>query len=388
MRHYWLRIALFFLLLLVTTITIAAFNLDLRIEHIFYQNGKWYATNQQPWHWFYKSGTVLPLLISVIALINMIGGIVTPTWRCWRQQAAFLLLTMLIGPGILVNAVFKDYWGRPRPRECTELGGKWEFQQVWQPGTPGRGHSFPSGHVATAWFLVAGCFILSRRKRYQHLTWLMAAIIYGVLMAFARMIQGAHFLSDALWGAGMTMLTAMIVYGFIFHKPLFIDKINRNIKKVFLTLLIGLLLLILMFAKPLYHETHFSRILPSDAHNIILLIHQTFGNIEIHIDKNAEATTGFVEITGTGFFERDVNSTISHNIVADTLILNSDNSVTGFFPRLTTNEHWELPTDIPLTVSAQTNKGDIRIFASPIVLENSKLNLSAPQGKIILIPIN
>ena len=41
----------------------------------------------------------------------------------WRRPALFLVLVAALGPGLLINVVFKDHYGRPRPREVQELGG-------------------------------------------------------------------------------------------------------------------------------------------------------------------------------------------------------------------------------------------------------------------------
>ncbi|HBH49073.1 MAG TPA: PAP2 family protein, partial [Bacteroidales bacterium] len=41
-----------------------------------------------------------------------------------RRWALMMILTIVLGPGLLVNATFKDNWGRPRPNEIVEFGGK------------------------------------------------------------------------------------------------------------------------------------------------------------------------------------------------------------------------------------------------------------------------
>ncbi len=43
------------------------------------------------------------------------------------RAAIFLVATLAIGPGILVNGVFKDHWSRPRPVQVTEFGGSERF---------------------------------------------------------------------------------------------------------------------------------------------------------------------------------------------------------------------------------------------------------------------
>jgi hypothetical protein len=40
-----------------------------------------------------------------------------------RMYGLFILLSVILGPGLLVNLVFKDHWGRPRPRQVVALGG-------------------------------------------------------------------------------------------------------------------------------------------------------------------------------------------------------------------------------------------------------------------------
>ena len=36
-----------------------------------------------------------------------------------RRNCLFLIFSVVIGPGLLVNAIFKDHWDRPRPRRRT-----------------------------------------------------------------------------------------------------------------------------------------------------------------------------------------------------------------------------------------------------------------------------
>ena len=44
-------------------------------------------------------------------------------WRRWL----FLLLTLIIGPGLITNTLLKDNWGRARPHQITEFGGRAQF---------------------------------------------------------------------------------------------------------------------------------------------------------------------------------------------------------------------------------------------------------------------
>src|SRR6476619_7728679 len=39
------------------------------------------------------------------------------------RAVGFLISTMILAPGLLVNVLLKDHWGRPRPIDVTQFGG-------------------------------------------------------------------------------------------------------------------------------------------------------------------------------------------------------------------------------------------------------------------------
>jgi len=129
----------------------------------------------------------------------------------WRRSGAFLILLLILGPGLLVNSVFKDHWGRPRPREIAEYGGQKQFLHPWQKGEDGKGRSFPSGHGSAAFYMTAPYFIYRRSNNRLARLWLLGGLVFGVLMSIARITQGGHFLSDNLWAWGMVHLTALVL---------------------------------------------------------------------------------------------------------------------------------------------------------------------------------
>ncbi len=44
-----------------------------------------------------------------------------------NRKIIFLLLTLALGPGLLVNGFLKSHWGRARPSEVSAFGGAAEF---------------------------------------------------------------------------------------------------------------------------------------------------------------------------------------------------------------------------------------------------------------------
>lgn len=123
----------------------------------------------------------------------------------WRRAAAFTLLLLLLGPGLVVN-VFKEGWGRARPVEVHEFGGPHEFTAALVPSSQcATNCSFTSGHAATGFALMAPAFFLQRRRR----AWLATGVAAGLAFGLLRIAQGGHFLSDVLFSGWIVYGTAV-----------------------------------------------------------------------------------------------------------------------------------------------------------------------------------
>jgi len=196
-----------FALLLLLTLPFAFTDLDLTLSSWFYREG-WYAGEFQPWAFLYRYGPLPGLLLTALALTAWIGGWSWPRLRRWQRPAAVIVMTLLLGPGLLVNVLGKGYWGRPRPRDVSAFGGTEAFRRVIQPGIPGRGKSFPSGHPSVGYLFCVFFFLDSSRRRRW--IWLGTGLAFGTAMGVGRIAQGAHFASDVLWSGGLTYLSAAV----------------------------------------------------------------------------------------------------------------------------------------------------------------------------------
>lgn len=200
------------IILIAATSLIAITNTDLTLSALFCLDGKWPIGDQQPWHFLYLLDRGPSIALGVAGLIAAIIGGIYKQRRSWVRPGLFLVLLLVIGPGVLVNVVFKEYWGRPRPREIVQFGGTKEFLHPWQKGVAHKGRSFPSGHASAAFYLSAPFFLLRRRNPREAQLYLAGGLLFGVLMSIARITQGGHFLSDTLWAWGMVHLTAVALY--------------------------------------------------------------------------------------------------------------------------------------------------------------------------------
>jgi len=124
------------------------------------------------------------------------------------RAALFLLLSLAVGPGLLVNVGLKEGWARPRPRSVTEFGGDYAFVPWWDPrGGCNSNCSFVSGETSSAAWFAAPALLAPPPWRYLALG---AAAVYAASIAFMRMLAGGHFLSDVLFAA---ILTGLVIWG-------------------------------------------------------------------------------------------------------------------------------------------------------------------------------
>jgi lipid A 4'-phosphatase len=111
-----------------------------------------------------------------------------------RRGTWFLLLALLLGPGLLVNLVFKEESGRARPRDIVEFGGHKSFTGAFiKTDQCATNCSFVSGHAAMGFYLLTLAWVL--RRRY----WLWLGLALGSLVGLGRLLQGGHFLSDVIF---------------------------------------------------------------------------------------------------------------------------------------------------------------------------------------------
>jgi len=200
-------------LLFALTFAIAVTGSDLLLEQRFYLPGiGWPYGELSPWKFLYRFGIYPAMALSVVSLLLVVASFFSVRALVYRKAALFFLLLMLIGPGLLVNTVLKDHWGRPRPRQMQLFGGDRVFHQVWERGEAGQGKSFPSGHASAAFYLIAPYFVLRRSSSKMARASLAAGLCYGLLMGFARMAQGGHFPSDVVWAGGIVYLVGIALY--------------------------------------------------------------------------------------------------------------------------------------------------------------------------------
>lgn len=169
------------------------------------------------WWWVKLINDYVPAAFRTVILIALVGWLVTTLGKrgkAWRLPLAFVVLAGTLGPGILVNSGFKDNWQRARPYQVEPFGGTQQFTRAAvMTDQCNNNCSFVSGHVACGFFL-ASLMLVDRRRR---VAWGVSGVAAAWVIGFARMADGAHWLSDVLWAGPITLLCSWIVWKILLH---------------------------------------------------------------------------------------------------------------------------------------------------------------------------
>jgi lipid A 4'-phosphatase len=131
------------------------------------------------------------------------------------RSVVFLALTLVLGPGLLVNGILKEHWARPRPGAVVEFGGTLRFMPWWDPrGGCDQNCSFVSGETSGATWSVAPALLVPGAARVVALG---AAGIFTVAIATLRIAFGGHFASDVIFAVLLTLAVIWAIYGLMFR---------------------------------------------------------------------------------------------------------------------------------------------------------------------------
>lgn len=164
--------------------------------------------------------------------IFIVLGFVLLFTKKYRKAGLAILVALIVM--LLCNDLFlKEFFARVRPfnlfesnpDKYAEWGTKYVFPElVYKPS----GHSFPSGHTASA-FAAATALLWHSRK------WGVPTMIFATIMGFSRIYVQVHYCTDVIGGVISGVICgfiAVLIVKFLF--PVVdkgIDKLFAKLKK-------------------------------------------------------------------------------------------------------------------------------------------------------------
>lgn len=151
-----------------------------------------------------------PVISAVIGLVIAVGIQIwlrlTPEAKIQKYKTPALVAVFLVLiSGFATTWILKILWGRWTYRDIVDAGNLSLFTPWYLPQGPNGHNSFPSGHTNFALTVLPLLLLIPQKSKWIYPAWILV-LVWGVVNGMSRIIVGAHFSSDVLFGAGQTIL--------------------------------------------------------------------------------------------------------------------------------------------------------------------------------------
>jgi lipid A 4'-phosphatase len=214
---------------IISAILIIYPQIDLQIQQLFWDNNSgFFLKNNQYVIAIYKliPKLTMAFTISIFMLWIILWIIYKKFWDSKRKKMLYLLLCLLIGPGLFVNTIFKDNFGRARPSQIMEFGGEKSFSRAFSiTSNCLKNCSFVSGHASVGFYFSAISFITAG---IISSLFFYGAIILGLIIGMVRISQGGHFFSDVFFSGMVVIIVNYFIYLLMFNFSKKSGKSGKN----------------------------------------------------------------------------------------------------------------------------------------------------------------
>jgi lipid A 4'-phosphatase len=184
--------------------------LDLAVSRLFFREGPSFVGQGGFWGAARNFFRVTPFLVLALYaglhLCRRFGF--NPPCAPSGHGLIFLIATMAIGPGLIVNLGLKDHAHRPRPVQTQDFGGPYAFRPWYRfDGGCKKNCSFVSGEASQGFWMVAPASLAPPPLRLFAIG---AALAFGAAASVLRVAAGGHYLSDVVLAALITLIMLQI----------------------------------------------------------------------------------------------------------------------------------------------------------------------------------
>lgn len=193
--------------------------LDVWFSGLFYDGHGFPMANLSAFVALRDLGNDITRVVVLVLIVVLIVKLAFPEQRSLipPRDTLFILGTLIVGPGIIVNLIFKDHWGRPRPTGVNLFGGDHPFVGAWHMSDAcATNCSFVSGEASSAIWLVTLVVLLPLAWRRPALRIL---VVLALLLSLNRIAMGGHFLSDVLLAWAITLAVIAAAYRWLYVTP-------------------------------------------------------------------------------------------------------------------------------------------------------------------------
>ena len=194
-------LALFFTLTCGAVLLAGVGDIDKWVAGLFYDSTRGFSANHSvPWTTLRESTRLSAYGVGAFLIFALIWRVMLGRAFFGLSRAAiiYLIAAFVLGPGLLVNGILKEEWGRARPSQIIEFGGSKRFTlPLTITDQCDHNCSFVSGEASLGFAF--GAFGFAARSLRRRRLGFAAGVLVGSGFGLLRIAQGGHFLSDVFF---------------------------------------------------------------------------------------------------------------------------------------------------------------------------------------------
>ena len=201
------------LFLLISCVFIASGpSIDLYISGLFYYGDSQFALQSFDLISTLFRDILLSLILIYILIIPIIGRFakidkIFFNYRFCIKEIILLWGAQIIGVLIFVNLILKNLWGRARPNDILQLGGKETFSPWYEITKVCESNcSFVSGDASVGFSIII-LYLITKK-----IIFLYASVVAGLVLGLIRIMAGGHFLSDVFFAGFFIVILNIILF--------------------------------------------------------------------------------------------------------------------------------------------------------------------------------
>ncbi len=187
--------------------------IDIIVAKVFYDESLGFFIKDNKIVLFFYEGVNIMTRVMIVMLIGLF--VISAFYKRIRPKLIlYFILCLAMGPGLVVNTIFKNNWDRARPAQLVEFGGEKEFSPPLLISDQCETNcSFVSGHASMGFYFIAFAMLMRGNKKKLAMT---ASILLGAVIGAGRMAQGGHFLSDVIFCGFFVYFTTRYLYNLFY----------------------------------------------------------------------------------------------------------------------------------------------------------------------------